>query len=189
MSPPTTDDTSTCMRSERPFVCSTCERSFAWLRNYSESRCHSCDTMVEYVSGKILEILPALVTAAPTSQAPGQPAPGPERRSEPGPSGGASGVGKRSAPRVPKCWGCTSGAQPTGKHRLCDGCWNTFGREAHRDGFLTLNDVPVSPSSSGDESDDDRHISRADAQFFYDYASAAGDDCQFHYRDEFSDSD
>ena len=47
---PLSTDQSTCMHSERPWVCALCKRHFPWLCNYSGMRCHSCETMVDFVS-------------------------------------------------------------------------------------------------------------------------------------------
>jgi hypothetical protein len=59
--------TSTCMRSERPFACTVCKRNFPWLRNFSKFRCHTCETMVDYVSTCVA--MAKLVSPSPRAQA------------------------------------------------------------------------------------------------------------------------
>ena len=44
---------STCMREERPFECTMCNRYFPWLKNYPERRCVTCETIVGFSTAYI----------------------------------------------------------------------------------------------------------------------------------------
>ena len=74
---PLSTDQSTCMHSERPWVCALCKRHFPWLRNYSGMRCHSCETMVDFVSRAMC--LVASRTKPPDSDSESDDGPTPRR--------------------------------------------------------------------------------------------------------------
>ena len=46
------------MHSDRPFKCSVCKRSFPWLHDWTAARCHTCDTMVDFVTRAIVALRP-----------------------------------------------------------------------------------------------------------------------------------
>ena len=49
-------DQGTCTKDDHPrdWRCTVCARHFPWLRNYEKHRCHTCDTMANYVHEAIL---------------------------------------------------------------------------------------------------------------------------------------